>query len=48
MTWLNDFFAWLVDFFSNPDHLSGPDAIPVRLLEHLEFSAMSQIGRAHV
>jgi osmoprotectant transport system permease protein len=32
---------WLIDFFTNPDNWSGPDGIPVRLLEHLEFSAIS-------
>lgn len=30
---------WLADFFGDPSHWSGPDGIPVRLLEHLEFSA---------
>lgn len=32
---------WVIDFFTNPDNWSGPDGIPVRLLEHLEFSALS-------
>jgi osmoprotectant transport system permease protein len=32
---------WLIDFFTNPDNWSGPDGIPIRLLEHLEFSALS-------
>ncbi|SFJ71012.1 osmoprotectant transport system permease protein [Streptosporangium canum] len=32
---------WLIDFFGNPDNWSGPDGIPVRLLEHLEFSGLS-------
>ncbi|WP_371783271.1 ABC transporter permease [Streptosporangium subroseum] len=32
---------WVIDFFTNPDNWSGPDGIPVRLLEHLEFSAIS-------
>jgi osmoprotectant transport system permease protein len=32
---------WLIDFFGNPDNWSGPDGIPVRLLEHLEFSGIS-------
>ncbi|MEV4324353.1 ABC transporter permease [Microbispora rosea] len=30
---------WLAGFFGDPAHWSGPDGIPVRLLEHLEFSA---------
>ncbi|MEU6429267.1 ABC transporter permease subunit [Microbispora sp. NPDC046973] len=30
---------WLADFFGDAAHWSGPDGIPVRLLEHLEFSA---------
>lgn len=30
---------WLADFFGDAGHWSGPDGIPVRLLEHLEFSA---------
>jgi osmoprotectant transport system permease protein len=32
---------WLIDFFGNSDNWSGPDGIPIRLLEHLEFSALS-------
>ncbi|AWS46501.1 ABC transporter permease [Streptosporangium sp. 'caverna'] len=32
---------WVIDFFTNPDNWSGPDGIPVRLLEHLEFSGLS-------
>jgi osmoprotectant transport system permease protein len=32
---------WVIDFFTNPDNWSGPDGIPTRLLEHLEFSALS-------
>lgn len=30
---------WLSGFFGDAAHWSGPDGIPVRLLEHLEFSA---------
>ena len=29
---------WLVDFFGNPANWSGPGGIPVRVLEHIEFS----------
>jgi ABC-type proline/glycine betaine transport system permease subunit len=29
---------WLLDFFGNAANWSGPDGIPIRLLEHLEFS----------
>ncbi|MEV6866965.1 ABC transporter permease [Streptosporangium subroseum] len=32
---------WVIDFFTNPDNWSGPDGIPTRLLEHLQFSALS-------
>ncbi|MBX6384835.1 MAG: ABC transporter permease subunit [Microbispora sp.] len=30
---------WLAGFFGDAGHWSGPDGIPARLLEHLEFSA---------
>ncbi|GLW24562.1 MULTISPECIES: ABC transporter permease [Microbispora] len=30
---------WLADFFGDAAHWSGPDGIPVRLLEHLGYSA---------
>ncbi|MBP2703359.1 ABC transporter permease subunit [Microbispora sp. RL4-1S] len=30
---------WLSGFFGDPANWSGPDGIPARLLEHLEFSA---------
>ncbi|MBO4274301.1 ABC transporter permease [Microbispora triticiradicis] len=30
---------WLADFFGDSAHWSGPDGIPVRLLEHLGYSA---------
>lgn len=29
---------WLIDFFGDPDNWAGPSGIPIRLLEHLEFS----------
>ncbi|GII61903.1 ABC transporter permease [Sphaerisporangium krabiense] len=29
---------WLTDFFGDPANWSGPSGIPVRLLEHVEFS----------
>ncbi|WP_326644236.1 ABC transporter permease subunit [Streptosporangium sp. NBC_01755] len=32
---------WLIDFFGDPVNWSGPDGIPVRLLEHLEFAGLS-------
>lgn len=32
---------WLVDFFGDPANWSGPDGIPVRLTEHLQFSAVA-------
>ncbi|MFG2905625.1 ABC transporter permease [Kitasatospora sp. NPDC048286] len=34
MNWLN----WLSDFFTAPDHLSGPDSIVHRVAEHLVLS----------
>ncbi|NUW35001.1 ABC transporter permease subunit [Nonomuraea sp. SMC257] len=33
--------SWLSDFFGDPANWSGPDGIPARLLEHLEFSALA-------
>ncbi|SDL49290.1 ABC transporter permease [Nonomuraea jiangxiensis] len=41
MSWLIAFFDWLVEFFGDPARWSGPDGIPARLLEHLEFSALA-------
>ncbi|MEU4410881.1 ABC transporter permease [Streptosporangium sp. NPDC023963] len=32
---------WLIDFFGDPASWSGPDGIPNRLLEHLEFAGLS-------
>ncbi|MEU4577136.1 ABC transporter permease [Nonomuraea sp. ATR24] len=32
---------WLIDFFGDPARWTGFDGIPVRLLEHLEFSALA-------
>ncbi|WP_326825331.1 ABC transporter permease [Streptosporangium sp. NBC_01639] len=32
---------WLIDFFGDSANWSGPDGIPTRLLEHLEFSGLS-------
>ncbi|MEU1734957.1 ABC transporter permease subunit [Streptosporangium sp. NPDC020145] len=32
---------WLVDFFGDPANWSGSDGIPVRLAEHLQFSAVA-------
>ncbi|MEU4543779.1 ABC transporter permease [Nonomuraea dietziae] len=34
---------WLIDFFGDPANWSGPGAIPVRLLEHLGFSAAALV-----
>lgn len=41
MSWLTDFLGWLGDFFGNADNWSGPGGIPVRLLEHLQFSVLA-------
>jgi osmoprotectant transport system permease protein len=32
---------WLVDFFGDPANWSGSDGIPIRILEHMEFSGLS-------
>ncbi len=32
---------WLVEFFGDPEHWSGPAGIPARLLQHLEFSVLA-------
>ncbi|GAA3441936.1 ABC transporter permease [Planomonospora venezuelensis] len=32
---------WLADFFGDPANWSGPDGIPLRLAEHLEFAGLS-------
>ncbi|MEV7806096.1 ABC transporter permease subunit [Microbispora sp. NPDC088329] len=37
---------FLTDFFGDSSHWSGPDGIPVRLLEHLEFSAAAFVVAA--
>ncbi|MEO3800859.1 ABC transporter permease [Nonomuraea sp. B1E8] len=41
MNWLTSFFVWMAEFFGNGANWSGPGGIPVRLLEHLEFSALA-------
>ncbi|WP_433433868.1 ABC transporter permease [Nonomuraea sp. CA-141351] len=41
MSWLTAFFGWLADFFGSGENWSGPSGIPMRLLEHLEFSALA-------
>ncbi|MDP4503068.1 ABC transporter permease [Nonomuraea turcica] len=41
MSWLTAFFSWLGEFFGNPESWSGSGGIPMRLLEHLEFSALA-------
>ncbi|WP_336205922.1 ABC transporter permease [Nonomuraea sp. LPB2021202275-12-8] len=33
--------SWLTDFFGDGARWSGPDGIPIRLLEHLEFSVLA-------
>ncbi|MGN9839114.1 ABC transporter permease [Nonomuraea sp. H19] len=43
MGWLIAFFDWLGQFFGDPENWSGPDGIPARLLEHLEFSALALV-----
>jgi osmoprotectant transport system permease protein len=35
------FFAEVVEWFTDPQHWSGSSGIPVRLLEHIEMSALS-------
>ncbi|MEU7002234.1 ABC transporter permease subunit [Nonomuraea sp. NPDC046570] len=37
---------WLIDFFGDPENWSGPDGIPVRLLQHLEFSVAALVVAA--
>ncbi|MFI9592138.1 ABC transporter permease [Nonomuraea sp. NPDC052265] len=41
MSWLGSFFGWLADFFGTGANWAGPDGIPARLLEHLEFSVLA-------
>ncbi|GAA4980283.1 osmoprotectant transport system permease protein [Nonomuraea thailandensis] len=41
MNWLTSFLTWLGEFFGNGENWSGSGGIPVRLLEHLEFSALA-------
>ncbi|MFI7128367.1 ABC transporter permease [Nonomuraea sp. NPDC050153] len=43
MSWLTAFFGWLIEFFGSGANWSGPDGIPMRLLEHLEFSALALV-----
>ncbi|NUP61985.1 MAG: ABC transporter permease subunit [Nonomuraea sp.] len=43
MNWLGSFFGWLADFFGTGANWTGPDGIPARLLEHLEFSALALV-----
>jgi len=38
-----DVVTWLTDFFGDPARWSGPDGIPVRMLEHLEFSVLALV-----
>ncbi|MFB7122661.1 ABC transporter permease subunit [Kitasatospora xanthocidica] len=42
MNWLN----WLSDFFTDPDHLSGPDSIVHRVSEHLLLSGAALLFAA--
>ncbi|MEJ7705010.1 MAG: hypothetical protein WKF47_15775 [Geodermatophilaceae bacterium] len=39
---LADILAW----FSDPENWSGPDGAPVRLLEHLQYTALRTAARA--
>jgi hypothetical protein len=41
VNWLTSFLSWLGEFFGNGENWSGPGGIPMRLLEHLEFSALA-------
>ncbi|MEV4892876.1 ABC transporter permease [Nonomuraea sp. NPDC050547] len=34
---------WLTDFFGNPENWTGPGGIPMRLLEHLEYSVLALV-----
>ncbi|WP_157250769.1 ABC transporter permease [Nonomuraea typhae] len=34
---------WLTDFFGDPANWSGPGGIPMRLLEHLEYSLLALV-----
>ncbi|GGS73912.1 ABC transporter permease [Nonomuraea spiralis] len=43
MNWLSAFFGWLADFFGTGANWTGPDGIPARLLEHLEFSVLALV-----
>ncbi|MFI7443686.1 ABC transporter permease [Nonomuraea indica] len=40
--------TWLGDFFGDPANWSGPGGIPMRLLEHLEFSVLALLLAALV
>lgn len=39
---------WLIDFFGDPANWSGPDGIPTRMLEHLEFSLVAFLVAAFI
>ncbi|WP_433497760.1 ABC transporter permease [Sphaerimonospora sp. CA-214678] len=39
---------WLIDFFGDADHWSGPYGIPARLLEHLAFSGIAFLIAASI
>ncbi|AQZ71317.1 ABC transporter permease [[Actinomadura] parvosata subsp. kistnae] len=38
---MSSFVSWLGEFFGSGENWSGPGSIPVRLLEHLEFSGLA-------
>ncbi|NJP90278.1 ABC transporter permease [Nonomuraea sp. FMUSA5-5] len=38
---MSSFVSWLGEFFGSGENWSGPGGIPVRLLEHLEFSGLA-------
>lgn len=48
MSWVEAFLSWLVQFFGDPANWTGPDGIPTRLLEHLQFSALALVLAALV
>lgn len=44
MTWIIKAFGWILD----PAHLSGPDGIPVRVGEHLEYTLITLLIAAAI
>ena len=33
----------ILDWLTDPDHWSGPDGIPTRILEHLQYSVIALV-----